>query len=131
MQSLRAAINSADALLLATPEYNGSIPGQLKNAIDWASRPPGAGVLGGKPVAVVGASPSRYGASWAQTELRKVLDNAGAHVLEHELTLARADTAFTADGYFADSARSQQLRRILADLTATGAGTERAAVAKQ
>ena len=67
----RCAIARADAVLFATPEYNSSIPGQLKNAVDWASRPPGRSVLQGKPVAVIGASTGDYGALWAQAELRK------------------------------------------------------------
>ena len=70
---LRAAIAGADALLFATPEYNSSIPGQLKNALDWASRPVAANVLRNKPVAVVGASTGAFGAVWSQAELRKVL----------------------------------------------------------
>src|SRR5215472_14044493 len=63
---LRQVIAEADGLLFATPEYNGSVPGQLKNAIDWASRPPRGGVLQGKPAAVISASPTPYGAAWAQ-----------------------------------------------------------------
>ena len=70
---LRAAIAGADAVLVATPEYNSSVPGQLKNALDWASRPFATNVLRFKPVAVVGASTGAFGAVWAQAELRKVL----------------------------------------------------------
>jgi chromate reductase, NAD(P)H dehydrogenase (quinone) len=77
---LRAAIAGADALLIATPEYNSSIPGQLKNALDWASRPIASSVLRNKPVAVVGASTGAFGAVWAQAELRKVLGATGAGV---------------------------------------------------
>jgi chromate reductase len=73
VRGLRDAIESADALLIATPEYNASIPGQLKNALDWASRPFATNVLRGKPVAVIGASTGPFGAVWAQAELRKVL----------------------------------------------------------
>ncbi|WP_216216320.1 NAD(P)H-dependent oxidoreductase [Amycolatopsis aidingensis] len=78
---LRREVTAADGLLVITPEYNGSIPGQLKNAIDWASRPHGAGMLTGKPAAVLGASPSPHGAAWAQDELAKVLGIAGATVV--------------------------------------------------
>ena len=74
---MRAAIAGADALLFSTPEYNSSIPGQLKNALDWASRPVGESVLRNKPVAVVGASTGAFGAVWAQAELRKVLSATG------------------------------------------------------
>ncbi|WP_199433500.1 NADPH-dependent FMN reductase [Qaidamihabitans albus] len=84
---LRGAIEAADGLLIATPEYNGSVPGQLKNAIDWASRPYGAAVLGGKPAAVVGASPSSHGAAWAQADLRRVLGIAGADVVDGQLAV--------------------------------------------
>src|SRR2546421_12635475 len=70
--ALRAALDGADAVLFATPEYNSSVPGQLKNALDWASRPIATNALRGKPVAVVGASTGAFGAVWAQAELRKV-----------------------------------------------------------
>ncbi len=87
---LRAAIADADAVLLSVPEYNGSIPGALKNALDWASRPAGAGVFRGKPVAVVGASPGSFGGVWAQAETRKVLGLMGARVVGDELAVGRA-----------------------------------------
>jgi chromate reductase len=67
---MRAAVADADAILFATPEYNSSIPGQLKNAIDWLSRPSMTAALRNKPVAVVGASTGAFGAVWAQAELR-------------------------------------------------------------
>ncbi len=82
---LRRAIASADALLIATPEYNASIPGVLKNAIDWASRPRASTVLQNKPVAVIGASTGSFGAVWAQAELRKVLAHTGARVVDLDL----------------------------------------------
>ena len=78
VEYLREAIESADALLIATPEYNASIPGVLKNAIDWASRPFPDNALRDKPVAVIGASTGLFGAVWAQAELRKVLQHTGA-----------------------------------------------------
>lgn len=87
---LRAAVAGADAVLIATPEYNGSIPGALKNALDWASRPAGAGAFRGKPVAVIGASTSAFGAVWAQAELRKVLGLMGARVVDAELAVGHA-----------------------------------------
>src|SRR4051812_13219074 len=91
---LREAISAADALLIATPEYNGSIPGQLKNALDWASRPVRAGALWGKTVAVIGATSGSYGAMRAQADLRRSLGIAGARVLEVELPVARAHERF-------------------------------------
>ena len=97
VQSLRDAIARADALIVATPEYNGSVPGALKNAIDWASRPRATSALLDKPALVVGASTGLFGAVWAQAEVRKVLRTAGAHPLEEEVPVGQADAAF-ADG---------------------------------
>ncbi len=91
---MRAAIAGADALLISTPEYNGSIPGQLKNALDWASRPYGDSVLTGKLVAVTSASPGDYGGAWAAEHLGKVLGIAGSQVLEDPFCLRLADQAF-------------------------------------
>jgi len=91
---LTSAIADADAVLFATPEYNASIPGQLKNAVDWISRPPATNVLRNKPVVVVGASTGGFGAVWAQAELRKVLAALGARVLELEVSVPHADTRF-------------------------------------
>jgi chromate reductase len=99
---LRERIAAADALLIATPEYNASIPGVLKNGIDWASRPFPDNVLRGKPVAVVGASTGLFGAVWAQAELRKVLRHTGAEVLDTELPVGLADQAFTPEGELAN-----------------------------
>jgi chromate reductase len=79
---LRDAIARRDAVLIATPEYNSSVPGQLKNAIDWASRPRGAAALLGKPVAVIGASTGSFGGVWAQAELKRILRTAGARVVD-------------------------------------------------
>lgn len=98
VEELRAAAREADAVLIATPEYNHSIPGVLKNALDWLSRPSGSGALVGKPVAVVGASTGMFGAVWAQAETRKVLGALGAKVLEEELPVAYAHEAVGDDG---------------------------------
>ena len=96
---LRQAIAEADAVLFATPEFNGSMPGQLKHAVDWASRPYGSdAALWGKPVAVVGASVTDYGAVWAQDHLRKALGIAGARVVDLDLPLGKAPDHFDADG---------------------------------
>ena len=111
-ERLRGAIADADALLISTPEYNASIPGVLKNAIDWASRPFPDNVLRGKPVAVIGASTGLFGAVWAQAELRKALRHTGAHVLDDEVPVGSAGQAFTASGELVDA----ELNRRLADL---------------
>ena len=76
--------------MFATPEYNSSIPGQLKNAIDWVSRPFATNPLRNKPVAVIGSSTGMFGAMWAQAELRKVLAATGARVVDAELSVPKA-----------------------------------------
>jgi len=111
-----AAIDGADALLIATPEYNASLPGALKNAIDWASRPFPENVLRNKATAVIGASTGLFGAVWAQAEVRKTMKASGAHVLESELPVGMADYAFAEDGTLADPELTQRLRDLLADL---------------
>jgi len=111
-----AAIDDVDALLIATPEYNSSLPGALKNAIDWASRPFPENVLRHKPAAVMGASTGLFGAVWAQAEVRKTLKASGAHVLESELPVGMADYAFAADGSLNDPELTQRLKDLLADL---------------
>jgi chromate reductase len=91
VERLKNAIAGSDAILVATPEFNGSIPGQLKNAVDWVSRPLSDNPARGKPVAVIGASTSSFGGVWAQRELKKVLGILGARVLDVELPVAKAD----------------------------------------
>ncbi|HET9258134.1 MAG TPA: NAD(P)H-dependent oxidoreductase [Pseudonocardiaceae bacterium] len=112
VRELREAIATADAVLIATPEYNSSVPGQLKNALDWASRPFPDNCLRGKPVAVMGASTGLFGAVWAQAELRKVLRTIGARVIEAELPIGQAHEAFDDEGGLRDAG----LRVALADL---------------
>ena len=102
VQRMRDAIASADVVLIATPEYNGSVPGVLKNAIDWASRPFPDNSLRDRPAAVIGASPSIFGAVWAQAEVRKVLKATGARVLDDELPVAKAAEAFDTAGRLRD-----------------------------
>jgi chromate reductase len=115
--ALISAIRGADAVLFVTPEYNGSIPGVLKNAVDWASRPtPATSPLANKPVAVIGASTSMFGAVWAQAELRKALGLAGARVLDQELAVPTAHEAFKHDGRLARGATRRRLREVLAQL---------------
>jgi chromate reductase len=115
--ALRHEITAADGLLFATPEYNASIPGQLKNAVDWASRPFPANALRGRPAAVIGASTGIFGAVWAQAELRKVLTTAGADVLDLELVIADAPAAFDAEGRLDDLVRAD-LGAVIANLHA-------------
>jgi chromate reductase len=110
---LRDAIARADAVLIATPEYNSSVPGQLKNAIDWASRPRGAAPLLGKPVAVIGASTGSFGGVWAQAELKKILRTAGARLVDGEVAVPRAHVRLEEDGRLLDD----ELRERLLALT--------------
>jgi chromate reductase len=112
----RAAIARAGGILFATPEYNSSIPGHLKNAIDWASRPVHKAVLRNKPVAVIGASTGMFGAVWSQAELRKALASAGARVIDRELAVPLAHEAFDEDGALRDHDLTLALENILAEL---------------
>jgi chromate reductase, NAD(P)H dehydrogenase (quinone) len=114
---LNAAIANADAVLFATPEYNASIPGHLKNAIDWVSRPVATNVLRNKPVAVVGASTGAFGAVWAQAELRKVLAALGARVLDLELPVPHAHTRFE-EGRLTDGEIQARLAHAVAAIAA-------------
>jgi chromate reductase, NAD(P)H dehydrogenase (quinone) len=118
VRELREAIRDADAVLIATPEYNHSVPGQLKNALDWASRPAGKGALNGKPAAVVGASTGMFGAVWAQAELRKVLGAMGGRVLEAELPVAHAADLRQGNRLELHPEQAEQLEEILAELVA-------------
>jgi chromate reductase len=110
---LRAAVADADALFFTTPEYNSSIPGTLKNAIDWLSRPLATNPLRNKPVAVIGASTGMFGAVWAQAELRKVLGATGARVSEGEVPVGHAQTRFDENGRLNDPALEEQVREVV------------------
>ena len=115
---LRAAVADADAVLFTTPEYNHSIPGQLKNAVDWLSRPAGKGAIANTPVAVIGASTGMFGAVWAQAELRKVLAAAGARVAEGEVPLGHAHTQFDEAGALVDPSIAEQVQAVVDALIA-------------
>jgi chromate reductase len=116
VRRLREDWAAADAILFATPEYNGSVPGGLKNAIDWASRPKLEGVLRNKTVAVVGASTGQFGALWAQQDLKRILGIAGARVVGTEIPVARAHERFDGDGRLLDGEVFAQLRLHLTTL---------------
>lgn len=114
--ALKDAIAAADGLLIATPEYNNSIPGVLKNAIDWLSRPPAdqKRVFGAKPVAVVGASPGGFGTILAQDAWLAVLRVLGTRPwCEGRLLVSRAQNVFGADGTLTDDRVREQLRQFL------------------
>jgi chromate reductase, NAD(P)H dehydrogenase (quinone) len=114
--ALRHEIDGSDAVVIATPEYNGSIPGALKNALDWVSRPFATNVLRKKRVAVMGASIGLFGAVRAQAELRKVLTAIGADVLEAGLSVFTAHEAFDAGGKLRDPELGRALCGIVRDL---------------
>jgi chromate reductase len=116
VRSLRAEIAGADGVLFATPEYNGSIPGQLKNALDWVSVPFEHNVLRNKPVAVIGTSTGMFGAVWAQAELRKVLGLIGARAVDRDTPVPLAESAF-ADGGL-DTELGEAVAATLHDLAA-------------
>jgi chromate reductase len=128
---LRERMRAADAVLVATPEYNSSIPGALKNALDWASRPAGESALMGTPAAVIGASTGMFGAVWAQAETRKVLGALGGRVLEREFAFPRAQEAYADDKLQLSPEQSEALEELVRELIASAeeAAEARAAVA--
>jgi NAD(P)H-dependent FMN reductase len=114
--ALKDAIAAADGLLLATPEYNNSIPGVAKNAIDWLSRPPAdiARVFGGKPVAIIGASPSGFGTILSQNAWLPVFRTLGADLWAGgRMLVSRAGNVFDASGKIVDSKINDALRKFL------------------
>jgi len=115
---LRERIEAADALLIVTPEYNGSIPGVLKNAIDWASARHRGSSFQNKTVAIAGVTTGEYGAIWAQQDLRKVLGISGARVISGELPVSRANTVFDRSGALTDPLVAARLQEHLASLVA-------------
>jgi chromate reductase, NAD(P)H dehydrogenase (quinone) len=121
---LRRVIRDADAVLIATPEYNGSIPGQLKNALDWASRPRGTAVLEGKPVATLSASPSRRGGVGAQADLRKVLGVIGAEIRGEEIAVPHIHEQFDEHGGLVDPELRSRLNSTMAALTGPAAAAK-------
>jgi chromate reductase len=117
VRDLRERVAAADALLVVTPEYNGSVSGVLKNAIDWVSRPAGPdSVLWGKTVAIAGATTGQYGAIWAQQDLRRILGIAGARVIDGEVPVARAQNVFDGSGRLLDPLVAEHLRNHLVAL---------------
>ena len=118
VRRLREDWAAADGILFSTPEYNGSVPGGLKNAVDWASRPKLEAVLRNKPVAVVGASTGQFGALWAQQDLKRILGVAGARVVGTEIPVSRAHERFDTEGRLLDGEIFEQLRLHLTTLAA-------------
>lgn len=121
--ALRERVRDADGLLFATPEYNGTVPGGLKNAIDWLSRPRATAALKGKDAAVIGASTGMFGAVWAQADLRRALSTAGARVVDRELPIPGAGEAFTEDGALLEAELAASLTQHLGELVEAIAAT--------
>jgi chromate reductase len=116
-EALMSRIDEADALLIATPEFNTALPGQLKHLVDWGSRPYGPEAkLYGKPVAVIGASKTAYGAMWAQDQLRKALGIAGARVTDVELSVGNGPEKFNEDSDLTDTEVLEQLEHVVREL---------------
>jgi chromate reductase len=113
---LRELLRAADAVLISTPEYNGSVPGQLKNALDWVSRPHTTNPLRNLPVAAVGASTGGFGAIWAQADLRRILARIGARVVDVELAVGHAHTRCDETGRLIDEDVREQLADVLKEL---------------
>ncbi len=112
--ALKSAILGSDALLIASPEYSRSVTGVLKNALDWAARPPREPTLSGKPVAIMGASPGRFGTVNSQRTLREILRACGCHVMPRpELYVSGAGSLFDEEGRLEDEATRKRLRRLL------------------
>ena len=119
VEEMRRRVREADALLFSTPEYNTTMPGQLKHLVDWGSRPYGPeAALYGKPAAVIGASKTDYGALWAQDHLRKALALAGARVTEVDLPVGQAHQKFDESGKLTDQETIDQLEQVIAAILA-------------
>src|SRR3954454_12855 len=118
VETFRQLVREADAVFFATPEYNSSVPGALKNALDWASRPLATNAFRNKPVAVIGSSAGAFGGVWAAAELRKVLGAMGARVVDAELAVGHAREKLGDDGRLADDDVRQGLRDALETLLA-------------
>jgi chromate reductase len=127
VEVLRSLVREADAVFFATPEYNSSVPGALKNALDWASRPLATNAFRNKPVAVISSSAGAFGGVWAAAELRKVLGAMGARVTDVELSVGHANEKLDADGELVDDDVRQSLREGLETLLAEVAPAQVAA----
>jgi chromate reductase len=121
VEAFRSLVREADAVFFATPEYNSSVPGALKNALDWASRPIATNAFRNKPVAVIGSSAGAFGGVWAAAELRKVLGAMGARVTDAELAVGHAGEKLDAEGNVADDEVRNGLREALETLLAEAA----------
>ena len=119
VSAFKQAIREADAVLFVTPEYNHGVPGVMKNAVDWASRPPREAPLGGKPVGIIGASPGATGSARGQSQLRQAFEFTNSYCMpQPEILVFRAHEKFDADGRLTDEATGTYLRKYLEALMA-------------
>jgi chromate reductase len=117
--AFKHAIAAADGVLMATPEYNHGVPGVMKNAVDWASRPPGQAALGGKPVGLIGASPGITGTARGQSQLRQAFEFTNSYCMpQPELLVFKAHEKFDESGRLIDAPTAQYLQRYLAAFAA-------------
>ena len=118
VEAFRQLVRESDAIVFATPEYNSSVPGALKNALDWGSRPLATNAFRNKPVAVIASSAGAFGAVWAAAELRKILGAMGARVADVEIAVGHAPEKFDEEGRLVDDDVRQGLRDALDTLIA-------------
>ena len=112
--AFKAAIAAADGLLMDTPEYNHGVPGVMKNAVDWASRPPQGAPLSGKPAGIIGASPGITGSARGQSQLRQAFEFTNSYAMpQPELLVFKAHEKFDAEGRLTDTATGEYLQRYL------------------
>jgi chromate reductase len=112
--AFKQAIRQADAVLMVTPEYNHGVPGVMKNAVDWASRPPRDAALNGKPVAIIGASPGVTGTARGQSQLRQAFEFTNSYAMpQPELLVFRANEKFDTEGKLTDETTRELLRKFL------------------
>jgi len=123
VERLRAAIAKADGVFFVTPEYNSSVPGVLKNALDWVSRPIATNTIRNKPVAVIGASTGGFGAVWSQAELRRVLGAMGARVVDGEVAVGHAMDRFDSLGRLNDPNLEEQVLEVVSQLMVEAGAT--------
>ncbi|MBK5231473.1 MAG: NAD(P)H-dependent oxidoreductase [Thermoleophilia bacterium] len=116
VEDLREKMEASDAILIVTPEYNASVPGALRNAIDWASRPHGDSSLQGRPAAIISNSPMPFGAIWANQQVRKSFTITGTPTVERELAIGKIDERLGEDGTITDQATRDDITSILAEL---------------
>jgi chromate reductase len=117
--AFKAAIRAADGVLMVTPEYNHGVPGVMKNAVDWASRPPQGAALAGKPVGIIGASPGITGSARGQSQLRQAFEFTNSFCMpQPELLVFKAHEKFDAEGGLTDEPTRQFLTRYLLALAA-------------